>query len=171
MADERKRAMGERIAGLDAQSSYRDVRDGIGGGGGPRLSNQDIAAALGMVKTRAGKAPVWALETYFGSTLRFEHQLRGLWADKTEHHTDPAEGRIRNRFACAIAVRQFAGAHHAAAEVQEYAHLMCQRPVDFTKRVNEVLAWLEGQRAVGLTELRKCLAENRAVVDKRPEPA
>ena len=104
--DDKKRPAAERIAGLDVRSSYRDIRDGIGSGatGGARISDQDIAAALGMVKTRCGKGPVWALETYFGSNLRHEHQLRALWADKTEHHSDEAEDRIRNRFACAIAV-------------------------------------------------------------------
>lgn len=160
-APDKKRPVAERIAGLDIKTAYRDVRDGIGGSGAASLTDQDIAAALGMVKTRAGKLPVLALETYFGSTLRHETALRAAWADKTEHHTDPADARIRNRFSCAIAVRQFAGVLHAESEIMEYAHLMCSRPIDFTRRVNEVLSWLEEKRAEGLTELRKCLSESR----------
>lgn len=164
MADDKRRPVAERIAGLDVKSSYRDIRDGLSGLGGTsaaKLTDQCIAGALGMVKTRRGALAVWALETYYGSTLRHEQALRMKWADKVEHNTDSAGERIRLRFSFAIAVRQFAGIPHSPSDMAEYSYLMFQRPKDFAERVSAVLAWLEDARADGLSELRKCLAESR----------
>jgi hypothetical protein len=163
MTDEKRRPMAERIAGLDVKTSFRDIRDGVGGTSGAKLTDQDLAAAMGMVKTRRGSTVVLALETYYGSTLRHEQALRAKWADHSEHNTDVAGERIRNRFSAAIAIRQFAGIRHAQSDMAEYSYLMFQRPKDFEKRVSDVLAWLEDMRATGLSELRKCLAESRAV--------
>lgn len=163
MVGERKRPLAERIAGQDCKTAYRDIRDGLGGSRSIGLTDQDIAAALGMVRASCGKLPVYALETYYGSTLRYESALRGEWLDNIEHHTDDAGLRIRKRFTAAIAVRQFAGIVHQTSDLSEYSFLMFMRPRDFQRQVSDVLAWLEKLKAEGLGELRKKLAESRAV--------
>lgn len=165
MTDDRKRPMAERIAALDVKSSYRDIRDGIGPGGVASMTDQDIAAALGMVKSAIGIWPVFAVETYFGSTLRHERRLRDRWSDLRERSDDTRTARILSRFSCAIAIRQFAGIVHVEGDMAEYAYLMVLRPIDFRKSVNDVLAWLEELKSEGLTELRKKCRETRAALD------
>lgn len=168
---DKKRPLGERLAGQDCKTAYRDIRDGIGGSRSVGLSDQDIAAALGMVRASCGKFPVYALETYYGSTLRYEAQLRGEWLDTVEHHTDEPGARIRKRFSAAIAIRQFAGIVHTTGDMAEYAFFMFQRPKDFQRQLDEILSWLEELRAEGLGELRKKLAEPRAPLDTTSKTA
>lgn len=168
---ERRKGGGEKIARLDVKSTYRDIRDGIGGNRANQLetSDQDIAAALGLVRLSVGKAPVLVLETFYGSHVRHEAALRRLWADFSEQPSDPAEARIRNRVAAALAIRQFAGA--SPSGMSEWGELMAQDPTQFKKLVNRVLSWLEEQRGIGMNSLRKKMAEHRASVDARKKRA
>ena len=162
----RRSVSGEKIARLDVKSSFRDIREGIGGRRNLQLdmTDQDIAAALGMVSTALGKPTVWALETYYGSTTRHEHSLRRAWADESEHHSDPADERIRNRIAAALAIREFAGGKF---DLREWSLLTDCKAAEFQRNVVRVLAWLEELRDTGLESLRNKLAEHRAAVDSR----
>lgn len=162
----RRSVSGEKIARLDVKSSFRDIREGIGG---PRnlqldMTDQDIAAALGMVSTALGKPTVWALETYYGSHVRHENQLRRAWADESETIDDKPDDRIRNRIAAALAIRQFAG---GTFDLREWSDLTNCKTAEFDRNVNRVLAWLEALRDTGLECLRKKMAEHRAAVDAR----
>jgi hypothetical protein len=167
----KKKPLPERIAGLDVKTSYRDIRDGIGACGAPTLTDQDIAAALGMVKTRLGPFPPMALETYFGSTLRHERRLREKWSDLHEQADMSTTSRIICRFSAAIAIRQFAGIVHSTTDMAEYSYLLVSRPRDFAQAVQLVLDWLEVLKSEGLTELRKCCREGRATLDSRVNTA
>ena len=163
---DKKRPVAERIAGLDIKSSYRDVRDGIGGGRSVMsLSDQDLAAALGFVRLGVGNLPVLALETYYGSSLRHEQALRTKWLDHRENFGDAKEERIRVRLVTSIAIRQFAGIVHPTSFLAEYGFFLLLKPNELQNRMNEVLAWLEALRDEGLQELRKTLAESRAPLD------
>lgn len=163
MTDDKRRPVEERIAALDVSGSFRDIRDGIGPGGPPDLTAQDIAAALGIVKSREGRLTVLVLETYYGSSLRHEQSLRSAWSDHHETADQTKAARILSRFSCAIAVRQFAGIKHVETDMAEYSYLMALRPAEFRRAVDDVLAWLEDYRASGLTALRKAVRNPRAV--------
>lgn len=163
-SDDKARPLAERIPGLDARSSYRDIRDGIGRGATRGLSDQDLAAALGMIRNEAtikggNKTPrscVWALETYYGSSLRHEHALRAAWAEHSERTSDPIEDRIRNRVAAAVAIRQFAGGSPSSPD---WAHMVAMGTKEFDRNVWRVLSWLEEHREGGLAALRRICAE------------
>jgi hypothetical protein len=170
-SDDKKRPLGERIAGLDPKTSFRDIRDGIGSGGAPELTDQDLAAALGMVKTKLGALPVMALETYYGSALRFEQRLCDAWGDKDEHGDMSRDARILSRFSAVIAVRQFAGLKQVDVEMARYAYLMFSKPAEFRRAVDNVLAWLEELRAEAERELRKKCSEPRAPLDSQKTAA
>lgn len=158
-AEAKKRPMAERIAGLDVKSSFRDIREGIGGTSYGAFTDQDIAAALGLVKIAAGKLPVWALETYFGSSLLHEHRLRAAWAEHSETPDDLAESRIRNRVAAALAIREFAGAETPASLLLEWAVLTAQPIERLRRNANEVSAWLESHRGEGLKHFKRAARE------------
>lgn len=171
---DKKRPMAERVAGLDVKSTFRDIRDGIGGSRHDQLSitDQDIAAALGLMHALDKKGrrmvpieAVLAVETWFGSTLRHEHRLRRIWADKSELPGDVAENRIRNRVAAALAIRTFAGAK--VDNLPEWSELMFTNVSEFKRRVTAVSQWLDDQLVVGVDALREKMAEHRATVDSR----
>jgi hypothetical protein len=149
---EKRRPMVERIAGLDVKSSFRDIREGFGGTTGVKVTDQDIAAALGVVKTRCGKLAAYVLETYYGSILLHEHRLRAAWAEYSETPADPAADRIRNRVAAALAIREFAGAANPTSLLAEWGLIADEPEERLRKRVRNTLAWLEGVRGEAYRE-------------------
>jgi len=173
MADsaDKKKPMAERIAGLQCKTSFRDIRDGIGRGGTPELTDQELAAALGMVKTAIGPWPVFALETYYGSNLRYERRLRDEWSNMRETADMSRDRRILIRFSAAIAIRQFAGIVHIQSDMAEFSYLMALHPREFRKAVDGVLSWLEQLRETGLEELRKKCRQVRADIDDSKKTA
>lgn len=168
---EKRRPTVERIAGLSAKSSYRDIRDGIGGGGRSfgGIDDQDIAAALGLVQLSAGKLPVLTLETYYGSSLLHEHKLRAAWAEHSEQPTDPIDARIRNRIAAALAIREFAGAPTPDSLLEEWGTLTVQNAENVRRNVRAVLSWLESHRSHGYSRFKAAMADVQET--KRQEEA
>lgn len=162
-----KRQGAERVAWMDVKSSYRDIRDGIGGGGGtPQFTAQDVAAALGWMAAKdedgrrhAPREAVWVLETYYGGSLRFEHRLRSLWAEQSESPGDPTEDRIRNRVAAALVIRSFAGAKF---DSEAWSDLMHENPKAFACRVRAVGMWLDDLLDQGQRALSRALEEGSA---------
>lgn len=155
---EKRRPLVERIAGLDTKSSFRDIRDGIGGSSSyDSISDQDIAAALGVVKSKIGSIPVQALETYYASTLMHEHRLRAAWAEYSERPDDDNANRIRNRIAAALAIREFAGFASPSSLLAEWGVITDEPEISVRRRVAAVLSWLEGLRADAYGRFKKAV--------------
>jgi hypothetical protein len=154
---EKRRPLAERIAGLDAKSSFRDIREGFGGTTGAKVTDQDIAAALGVVKTRCGKLAAYALETYYGSILLHEHHLRAAWVEQNEDKAGDNADRIRNRIAAALAIREFAGAANPASLLAEWGLMVDEPEERLRKRIRGVLAWLESVRGDAYREFVKAV--------------
>lgn len=161
MSDKRK-PIGERVAELMGRTSYRDIRDGIGGGF--KLSLPMVAAQLGMIQQARGEVVVQALETYFGSTLMHERNLRHAWdahCRKTEPNLD-YETAVLARMGCALAIRQFAGIEYTNSSLAEYAWIIKIRPQSL--RVSVIVAedWLDEHLNIGLRDLRDAFSRRAA---------
>lgn len=127
----------ERVARLMGMTAFRDS---AGRGGLPRFTDQDIAAALGMVKHTHGELAIQALETFYGSTLMHEQCLRRAW-DMVSGRREHAEIAL-SRLAAALAVRQFAGMSIARDQVLEYAWMAHVRREHLESRMGDVTSWL-----------------------------
>lgn len=121
----------ERIARMAGKTTFRDFREGFGGGLSTHDSDADIKAALGMARSKVGALPVQILETRYASSLQYERDLR--WALdrmlKDEGSRD-SHGIAVQRMSAALAIRKFAGARMIQNEVAAYAWLVhCHRLV------------------------------------------
>lgn len=156
---DKRRPLEERIAALMGKSAYMDLREGFGGTHALRLTDQDIAAGLGMVATSQGKTGMLVLETYYGSTLLHEKVLQRTWEDRERRKGDTRERIVLTRFGGALAIRKFAGATYGTSHYAEYAYLICSRREALQERVSDAVSWLEGERDAALRALRNVLRE------------
>lgn len=159
---DKKRPPEERIAALMGKTSYVDLREGLGGTTGVRLTDQDIAAALGMVASVRGRVAMLVLETYYGSTLLHEKALQRAWEDRERRKGDERDRIVLTRFAGALSIRQFAGATFTTTHFAEYAYLLCSRRELLQERVAQATSWLVGERDGALRALRKILKDPMA---------
>lgn len=165
-ADDKKRPIEERIAGLMGRSAFCDIREGVGGTAGARLTDQDIAAALGMVVEANGRLACMALETHYGSTLLHLEPLLRAW-DEHEH----AKGQSREavaltRFGGELAIREFASVRYGTPQLAHYAYLICSRRESLQQRRDDALRWLEDMKQAALVSLKRAV---RVVMDEREE--
>jgi len=65
---EKRRPIEESIASCYGRGGYHDIREGIGTSPA-KVTTQDIAAALGIVKTRCGEIAAKVLETRYACTV------------------------------------------------------------------------------------------------------
>lgn len=156
---DKRRPPEERIAALMGKGAYVDFRQGLGGTHALRLTDQDIAAGLGMVANTHGRTAILVLETYYGSTLLHEKVLQRTWEDRERQKGDTREQVVLTRFGGALAIRKFAGATIGTTHYAEYAYLIYSRRELLQNRVNEAVSWLEGERDAALRALRKILRE------------
>lgn len=157
-----RKSIGERIAELMVRTAYRDLRDGIGGA--PQLSIPAIAAQLGVIQHQLGELVVQCLETYYGSSLAHERELRRAWEAHCRR-SDPAMDRetVRlSRMGGALAVRQLAGVGYSSAELAEYAWLFCMRRETLGAAALLAKEWLDDHRHAGLQALREGLLPQAA---------
>lgn len=158
MSDKRK-PIEERIAALFGKTAYRDIRDGVGGSRNATLTDEDIAAQLGYIIREHGPTVAFALETYYGSTLMHERELRLAW----EKHCRTIEARpdydtvVLGRMGCALAVRQFAGIEYTTSSMAEYAWIICVRRQTLQTATLLAESWLDELWQTGLHMLREGL--------------
>lgn len=157
VSKDKRRPTEERIAALMGRSCYVDLREGLGGTTGAKLTDQDIAAGLGMVASVHGKTAMQVLETYYASTLMHERALQAAWEERERKKGDTREAIVLMRFAGALGIRQFAGVVIPSTQFGEYAYLIFSRRDTLQKRVGTVLSWLEGERDTAVRELRQIL--------------
>lgn len=156
---EKRRPPEERIAALMGKSAYLDLREGLGGTNSLKLTDQDIAAGLGMVANSHGKVSMMVLETFYGSTLLHQYSLQRTWEDRERKPGDTRERIVLTRFGGALAIRRFAGATFGTSQYAEYAYLIYSRRELLNNRVNDAVGWLESERDVALRALRKVLRD------------
>lgn len=168
-ADDKRKPIEERIAALMGKSAYCDVREGVGGtlrG----LSDQDLAAALGMVSVTHGVIAVKVLETHFGSTLIHLEALLRAW-DEAEHERIKAAGRgmtredvALTRFGGELAIRELASVRYGTPQLAHYAYLLQSRRESLQLRRDDAARWLAELQDGALRELRNCVRESHAKV-------
>lgn len=159
--NDKKRPIEERIAALMGKTAFRDIREGFGGTGAPSLTDQDVAAALGMVVERRGRMAVLALETQYGSTLVHLEPLLRAW-DEHEHVAGQTrEAKALTRFGGELAIRELASVRYGTPQLAHYAYLICSRRENLQQRRDDALRWLNGLVGDALGELRLCVREYR----------
>lgn len=161
-AEDKRRPIEERIASLMGKSSFCDIREGVGGTGTPRLTDQDVAAALGMVTERKGRLHCLALETHYGSTLIHLESLLRAWDEREHVVGQPREATVLTRFGCELAIRELASIQYGTPQLAHFAFLIVSRRESLQKRKDDATSWLNGMVGEALTELRSCLREHRA---------
>jgi hypothetical protein len=153
---DKRRPMIERVAALMGGTAFRDS---AGRSGMPKFTDQDVAAALGMVQIQRGEIMIKALETYYASTLMHEIELRRAWDRR-------AEGRahdeiVLSRLASAIGIRQVAGAAFGRSEILDYAWMIHTRRERLEDAVRDVVQWMESMRQTATTDVLRSLRGQR----------
>jgi hypothetical protein len=167
MATDKKRPTLERIAALMGNSSFIDLRDGVGGTNPMRVVHQDIAAALGFVAARQGKIAALVLETHYGSTLLHEKELARAWEESEQERrrevgwTPAREDIVLTRFAGALAVRKLAGVKYCTTQYAEYAYLIFSRREALQRRVEDADRWLGDLLPIAKLEFARALSDAR----------
>lgn len=154
MANEKKRPIEERIAALMGRSAFCDIREGIGGTRSPGFTDQDVAAALGMVATAKGKLACLVLETHYGSTLVHLLPLLRAWEDYAKVDAKNRDATVINRFSAELAIREFASIRYGTPQLSHYAYLLQSRRERLQERMADVTRWLNDIREEALRELR-----------------
>ena len=152
--NDKRRPIEERIAALLGRTAYRDIRDGVGGSR-IELTDQDVAAQLGYIQRTYGAPVVQAMETYYGSTLMHERELRHAW----ERYCQDVESldygtSVLARMSCALAIRQFAGHEYTTSSMAEYAWIIKVRRQTLKAATLVVESWLDELWSTGLHQLR-----------------
>lgn len=145
----------ERIAEMFGKTTYRDFNEGFGGTR-KGLNAMDVADALGRIQTEFGTLIPLAMETRYAMTLRHERELCTGW-EEFGKLADPRMDRDTksfSRFACALAVRELAGARHSASDMAHYAWIMCVRRQALDAAVWLVGSWLDEMCETGKHALR-----------------
>lgn len=161
MANEDKRKpIEERIAALMGKTSYCDIREGFGGSA-RGLSDQDVAAALGLVVKAQGSLAVKVLETHYGSTLIHLEALLRAW-DEHEHVKGATREHVAlTRFGGELAIRELASIRYGTPQLAHYAYLLQSRRESLQQRRDDAGRWLHNLRDNALLELRRCMRDGR----------
>jgi hypothetical protein len=125
---DKQKPIAERIARLAGVTSFKDPRQG--GGGIPDLSDIDIAAALGMVRSimrkhgDAAEVGPEVLETHYQGSLKHRNILRAAYLRACPPPKEKGYvAVVVRRMAATLGVRMLAGAVFGRPEQTEYAYL------------------------------------------------
>lgn len=167
-ADDKKRPITERIASLLGKGAYCDAREGFSiattrfG-----LSDQDLAAALGMVASTKGGLAVKVMETHYGSSLLHLEALLRAW-DEHEHDRAKANGGGRTReetclarFGGELAIRELASVRYGTPQLAHFAYLIQSRRETLQMRKDDAFNWLRGLLFEAEAELHEVVREGR----------
>lgn len=141
----------ERISRIAGKTSYKSFREGFGGNlaGDP---DADIKMALGVAQKQSSTAAVKALETKYASTMLHEdflcrafmtHMATDVWVGKRKDEARDHHNLSKHRFACALAVRQFAGSRYIQSELPRYSWLLACRRQSLEEIIGYASRWLE----------------------------
>lgn len=156
---DKKRPIEERIAALMGRTAYRDIREGFGGTGRPELTDQDLAAALGIVSKERGRLACLVLETHYASTLRHAEALLRAWDEREHRPGRPAADVVLTRFAGELAIREFASMRYGTPQLAHFAYLVFSRRERLQERMKDAQRWLVGEMDEALIGLRKVLRD------------
>jgi hypothetical protein len=166
-ADDKKRPITERIASLMGKGAYCDAREGFSMATTRfGLSDQDLAAALGMVAAAKGSLAVKVMETHYGSSLLHLEALLRAW---DEHEHDRAKdhgGRTRDevcltRFGGELAIRELASIRYGTPQLAHFAYLLQSRRETLQLRKDDAFNWLREQLFMAEAELHEVVREKR----------
>lgn len=132
----------ERIARLMGSTAYRDIREGFGGSVPATLTDQDIAAAVGMVNTRLGRHAGMVLETHFcGSDIHLDALMR-VWEGLQSERMVTREDIVLTRFSAELAIRELGSQKYGTPQLSRFAYLIHSRRERLQARMDDCKAWL-----------------------------
>jgi hypothetical protein len=136
----------ERIAQLGGRSSFCDPRGGSGGI--PTLTDQDIAAALGMVrrilKEEENPCEIGAevLVTHYQATPKHRSVLRAAYLRANPVASDKGYiAIVVRRMAASLGVHMLGGMVYSSAQEQEYAYLCYCRVATLRAEIDLAHRW------------------------------
>ena len=163
----KRRPVLERIGSMQGRSS---TPDGQGFGGLPTLTDQDVAAALAMIRKDRKLvgddkdiAPE-ILETYYGSTDTHRAVLRAAYL-----RANPVPGeRVHvmapcRRMAATLAAQMLAGRTFSRGNQQEFAFICHTRLETMREEIARAFAWYEGRASDAAPAFRRVI-DSAAIV-------
>lgn len=161
----------ERLARMEGSTSFRDLREGFGAGR-VELTDQDIMAAIGMIRRLLPKANPddegkpdpddigpECLETYFGSSARHRRKIVQRYMRATHSEHEPHDRLVARRFGATLAAQQLAGVKFTRGQWTEFAWLVCCRRDGLERFAADALCWFYGEVDRATQALRPMLAE------------
>jgi hypothetical protein len=136
-------AKAEKVARMMGKTAYKDFRQGFASQ--MQLgsdSDADIKHALGIAQKMTGPTAVNALETYYGSTLMHEQNLRRAWDNVCGDPRREADYPIR-RLGCSLAIREHAGIKVGQKEMKEWAWILHTNYEAVESAMQKAGAWLD----------------------------
>jgi hypothetical protein len=144
-ADKRK-PIAERIAQLGGRGSFCNPRDGSGGI--PTLTDQDIAAALGMVrhilKECGNPSEIGAevLATHYQATTKHRHVLRAAYLRANPVAQEKGYPAIVvRRMGATLGVHMLGGLTYSRRQEDEYAYLCHCRIATLQDEMDRAYRW------------------------------
>jgi hypothetical protein len=176
-ADKRK-PIAERIAQLGGRGSFCNPRDGTGGI--PTLTDQDIAAALGMVrhilKEVGNPSEIGAevLVTHYQATTKHRHVLRAAYLRANPPVADKGYPAIVvRRMGATLGVHMLGGLVYSRRQEDEYAYLCHCRVSTLQDEMDRAHRWfldrLQEAHGAFMTACRR--AHDERLVSERQERA
>lgn len=166
-ADDKKRPITERIASLLGKGAYCDAREGFSMATTRfGLSDQDLAAALGLVAIATGPLAVKVMETHYGSSLIHLEALLRAWDEHHHNWWKERGGRTREetclaRFGGELAIRELASVRYGTPQLAHFAYLLQSRRETLQLRKDDAFNWLRGLLFLAEAELHEVVREKR----------
>lgn len=160
----------ERISLIAGKTSYKGFREGFGCSLSGD-SDADIKMALGYAQKKSSAAAVKALETKYASIMLHEdflcrafmaHMAEVVWTGARKDEGRDMHVQAKHRFACALAVRQFAGSRYIKSELPRYAWLLACRREYLEGILDYASRWLEDLATPAEDAFIKALREEDA---------
>lgn len=163
----KRRPVEERIGALQGRGSFCD---GQGFGGLPSLTDQDVAAALAMIRKKRnllGDAPDIApelLEAYYGSTDQHRAVLRAAYLRQHPLAMPGDAQRVPcRRMAASIAAQMVAGVPYSRGQQAEYAYICHVRLETMREEIADAFAWFQNEAANASIAFRQVVESARIV--------
>jgi len=141
-SDDKARPVHEKLARIEGSTSFRDLREGFGGFA--NITQEDVMAALAMVRTHRTNVPPFGpeiLSTYFGSSQTWRRMIVEGYLEC--NRVNP-KYIVAHRLAATLAAQVMAGVSFTAAADAEYAFIANIRVENLIALRKHALHWFDG---------------------------
>jgi hypothetical protein len=133
------RPVHERLAQIEGSTTFKDLREGFGGGFA-NVTQQDLMAGLAIVRSRSDPNDIAPeiLETYFGSTQKYRRTLVATYVGNTAVE---AKHTVPHRMAATLAAQMLAGMKFHRDQDEEFAYICNTRLQTLRDMRSHAISW------------------------------